>query len=328
MNQELRFSEEGEALVGKYFKVLDKGFVGLINYMGTDKFIEFNARQSYQQGTRTVNETRGLIRSLIRRSHTTPLEHVKFTFGLKVPLYIATQILRHRTAKFSEFSTFSVESHRYSEVKDEFHFNTPGQWRLQNKKNKQGSDGLVTEHPESASELKQLITPQKYLSKREEEIVQWSKELYEELLEYGVAREQARKVLPYSAYTTFSWTIDLHNLFHFMSLRSKPEAQEEVQCYSNIIASIVKAICPLAFEAWVDYNFCKVEFSRHEFALLNKILTHLVQDNSVLEEKELAKQAEDLPLSKTELQEFAAKLTKSQSLEQFDICQYEEIKPC
>ena len=194
---------------------LDKGFVRLVDSMGGDEAIVQAARVSYGKGTRKVSQDRGLIRYLMRHRHTTPFEMVEFKFHAKMPIFVARQWVRHRTANINEYSL------RYSEARDEFYIPDPDQIQFQSTINKQGRSGEV---PKA---LKERI--QTYFR----EISERSFDIYKEMNDAGVARELARAVLPVNLYTEWYWKNDLHNLLHFIGLRSDSHAQYEIRVYSD-----------------------------------------------------------------------------------------------
>jgi thymidylate synthase (FAD) len=240
-----------DAILGRPFNILDNGFVRVVDYMGGDESIVQAARVSYGTGTKKVHEDRGLIRYLMRHGHTTPFEMCELKLHVRVPMDCWRQWIRHRTANVNEYST------RYSEAIDAAQRTASDQWREQLQDNRQGSgDCLGVEAGE-------------YLSARELEIQTLAREVYEERLRKGVAREQARKDLPLSTYTEAYWKIDLHNLFHFLSLRMDSHAQQEIRAYANVIGhDIVSKWCPLAWEAFVDYHLRAMTFSSLELELL------------------------------------------------------------
>lgn len=228
---------ELDAILGVPFKVLDDGFVRVVDYMGSDESIVQAARVSYGKGTKKVQEDRGLIRYLLRHRHTTPFEMCEVKLHVRVPMDCWRQWIRHRTANVNEYST------RYSVAIDAAQRTSPAQWRAQSAVNKQGSTGT----------LDQAVGQR--LSEREREHQGVARQVYEERLVAGVAREQARKDLPLSTYTEAYWKCDLHNLFHFLSLRMDPHAQLEIRAYAETIGDqIVSRWCPLAWEAFVDYR--------------------------------------------------------------------------
>ena len=242
-------------------KCLDKGFVRLVDSMGGDDAIVQAARVSYGQGTSKVSQDRGLIRYLMRHRHTTPFEMVEFKFHCKMPIFVARQWVRHRTANINEYSL------RYSEARDEFYFPDPEHIQFQSALNKQGRSGEVP------LELKQKVLDYfKEISKR-------SFTMYQELNEAGIARELARSLLPVNIYTEWYWKNDLHNLLHFIGLRSDSHAQYEIRVYSDAMAVSVKAVAPFAWEAYQDYVVHGMGFSRIEQNLLEKQLPPRVVDD-------------------------------------------------
>ena len=247
---------EAEEILGKPFKVLNDGFVRLVDYMGNDQAIVQAARVSYGKGTKHVSEDSGLIRYLMRHRHTTPLEMVEFKFHVRVPMDCWRQWIRHRTANVNEYST------RYSEAIDSAQRTNKNEWRLQSDLNKQGSSGFLKEEDGI------------HLSDQEEQFQIAARKLYEERIKNGVAREQARKDLPLSTYTEAYWKIDLHNLFHFLGLRMDSHAQLEIRSYANTIAEITKKVVPLAYQAFEDYSLNGNFISNMDAKAINEILTH------------------------------------------------------
>ena len=213
--------------------VLDKGFVRLIDTMGTDSSIVQAARISYGRGTKTPEEDRKLIHYLMRNRHTSPFEMCEIKLHCKMPIFVARQWIRHRTASVNEYSA------RYSKLSDEFYI--PEHLYSQDTVNKQGSGKVIIANED------QLL----------EKITQHCKEaynIYEELLENGVSRELARMVLPVNYYTEWYWKIDLHNLLNFLRLRTDSHAQGEIQDYANAIAQIVQSWVPVVYEAYLEYK--------------------------------------------------------------------------
>ena len=242
-------------------KCLDKGFVRLVDSMGGDDAIVQAARVSYGKGTSQASQDRGLIRYLMRHRHTTPLEMVEFKFHCKMPIFVARQWVRHRTANINEYSL------RYSEARDEFYYPDPEHIQFQSVLNKQGRRGEVP------AELKQKV--QDYFK----EISEKSFAMYSELNEAGVSRELARAVLPVNLYTEWYWKNDLHNLLHFIGLRSDSHAQYEIRVFSDAMAESVKVVAPFAWEAYQDYVVKGMRFSRVEQSLLEKQLPSRVVDD-------------------------------------------------
>ncbi len=243
-----------DRFLGVPFKVLDDGFVRIIDYMGSDESIVQAARVSYGKGTKKVNEDRGLIRYLMRHHHTTPFEMCEIKFHVRVPMDCWRQWIRHRTANVNEYST------RYSIAIDATQKTDPKLWRKQTNQNRQGSAGGFDEEIGKA------------LTQKEAAFQKASRELYEERLTFGMAREQARKDLPLSTYTEAYWKIDLHNLLHFLALRMEAHAQFEIRTYANIIGQeIVRRWCPLTWEAFLDYRLNAMTLSAIESAIITKI---------------------------------------------------------
>lgn len=244
-----------DAILGHPFRVLDQGFVRLVDYMGSDQSIVQAARVSYGKGTKRVHEDRGLIRYLMRHAHTTPFEMCELKLHVRVPMDCWRQWIRHRTANVNEYST------RYSVAIDACQETEPTKWRSQSASNRQGSGAFLSAENGAS------------LSSAERIFHQSARQLYETRLGLGVAREQARKDLPLSTYTEAYWKVDLHNLFHFLRLRMDEHAQEEIRSYATVIGDeIVQRWCPLAWEAFVDYQRSAIQLSR----LDREILIHLV----------------------------------------------------
>ena len=242
-------------ILGKPFKVLDDGFVRVVDYMGSDQSIVQAARVSYGAGTKKVSQDRGLIRYLMRHHHSTPFEMCEIKFHVRVPMDTWRQWIRHRTANVNEYST------RYSIAIDTASKTNNNEWRLQSSNNKQGSEGFL--EPNIGSKL----------SQEEEELHKNIWNIYNKRIQLGVAREQARKDLPLSTYTEAYWKIDLHNLLHFLKLRMDKHAQLEIRQYAETIGNeIVKLWVPLTWEAFKDYRLGAQSFSSIELDLLKLIL--------------------------------------------------------
>ena len=265
-------NKEADALLDKEFKVLDHGFVRLIDYMGSDDAIVQAARVSYGEGTKKVQEDRGLIRYLLRHRHTTPFEMVEFKFHVKLPIFVARQWIRHRSANVNEYSG------RYSVMKEEFYLPDESDVRFQSTVNKQGRS-----KKEVPAELRQKFLDYQLKSQKE------SYSAYMEFVDSELARELARISLPLSLYTEWYWKIDLHNLFHFLRLRMDAHAQKEIQDYGKVMADMVKAVCPVAFEAFLDYSVNSVSFSGSELLFLRERLTATLPELDSLVESGLSK---------------------------------------
>ncbi len=247
---------EMEKILGQPFQVLDDGFVRVIDYMGSDDSIVQAARVSYGKGTKKRHQDRGLIRYLMRHQHTTPFEMCEIKLHVRVPMDTWRQWIRHRTANVNEYST------RYSIAIDAAYQTAPNAWRLQAVVNRQGSEGFLD--PEQG----------KHLSEKERELHDLSRQIYEERLQLGVAREQARKDLPLCTYTEAYWKIDLHNLLHFLHLRMDAHAQYEIRQYATIIGEqIVRRWVPLTWEAFMDYVVHATTFSNLEKQILKALFS-------------------------------------------------------
>lgn len=247
-----------EAILGHAFPVLDHGFVRCVDYMGDDAAIVQMARTSYGEGTKSVSDDRGLIRYLMRHAHTSPFEGCEIKLHVKLPVFVARQWIRHRMANVNEVSG------RYSVLPGEFYFPDAERLGVQSKLNKQGTgDGY------SADDAAIILDMM-------ENAVDVADSAYRVMvlgddLGYDLAREQARIVLPLNIYTEWYWKIDLHNLFHFLKLRSDPHAQWEIREYADAICKMVDQWVPSAFGAWVDYKRDAVTFSRMELDLIRNI---------------------------------------------------------
>ena len=243
-----------EDILGGYFTVLDHGFVALVDYMGSDQAVEQAARVSYGAGTRKVSQTRGLIRYLRRHHHTTPSEMVELKFHCAMPMFVARQWIRHRTASVNELSA------RYSLMPLLFYRPQEAQFALQSHSNRQGRGGMAP------PELYQKAI------ERWESLRRQAGETYAWLLEEDVARELARIDLPVSTYTQWYWKVDLHNLLHFLTLRVDQRAQWEIREFAGVIAAMMRRVAPLTYEAWIDYDLEARTFTRVEREVLARLL--------------------------------------------------------
>jgi len=246
---------EAEALLDQKIPVLDHGFVRLVDYLGGDARIVQAARVSYGEGTKTVREDRALIDYLLRNRHTSPFEQVILTFHVKMPIFVARQWIRHRTARLNEISG------RYSVMRDEFYVPRPHEVRYQSRQNRQGGD--EREVPEA---LRQKVIDVLRDGQRE------TYGVYEGLLEDDVARELARVNLPLSLYTEMYWQIDLNNLFHFLRLRMDWHAQYEIRAYGDAMARVVRAVCPMAYQAFEEHILHASTLSKSELDVLRDAL--------------------------------------------------------
>ena len=244
----LRAVSEGmEAHLYTAHPVLDHGFVRVIDYMGDDSAIVQAARVSYGAGTKHVSNDEGLIRYLMRHWHSTPFEMCEVKFHVKLPVFVARQWIRHRTANVNEYSA------RYSILDREFYIPAPEHLAAQSTVNNQGR-GAVLEGEEAARVLEML----KGDAGR-------AYDNYEAMLsqdgQQGLARELARMSLPANVYTQWYWKVDLHNLFHFLRLRADAHAQYEIRVYAELMCKLVADWVPLAYAAFADYRMGGVSVS-------------------------------------------------------------------
>lgn len=243
-----------QELKWKKFPVLDDGFVCLVDVMGDDQSVVQAARVSYGEGTRKVSDDRTLIRYLMRHRHSTPFEMAEIKLLVRVPMDCWRQWIRHRTANVNEYST------RYSVAIDAMQVTAPDEWRTQAASNRQGSDGVL---PQAVGET---------LTQAETQLQQQVRDVYEQRLAAGVAREQARKDLPLSTYTEAYWKVDLHNLLHFLALRMDSHAQLEIRDYATTIGrEIVQRLFPLVWEAFDDYRLQGGGLSRLEMGVIQRL---------------------------------------------------------
>ncbi len=278
-------NQAAEEILGLYFPVLDNGFISLCDYMGTDQCIERAARVSYGGGgTRQVSQTRTLIRYLKRHAHTSPYEMIEVKLHCCMPIFVARQWIRTRTASVNEMSG------RYSLMPMLFYSPTSEQFKAQSTDNKQGRGGTLDSN-------KYAIAIERWNNLRVE-----NRQLYEDLTISDVARELARIDLPLSTYTQWYWKIDLHNLLRFLTLRTDPHAQWETRQYANVMAGMVKRIAPLSYEAWIDYDVCGEKFSRIEMETLRHAIDNGTKITGLLPLVENG-------WTKREAEEFEEKLT-------------------
>ncbi len=246
---------EAEEILDKEYPVLDHGFVRLVDYLGSDQRIVQSARVSYGEGTKTYRQDKGLINYLMRNDHTSPFEQVVFTFHVKMPIFVARQWTRHRTARMNEISG------RYSVMKDEVYIPAPDCIALQSDDNKQGRAAEPVSE-ETAEMVRKIMA----------EDSERAFGNYHKLLDMGIAREISRIDLPLSLYTEFYWEIDLHNLFHFLKLRLDGHAQYEIREYALVMLEIVKKVCPIAAEAFENHKLKGRSFSGREMEALHAML--------------------------------------------------------
>ena len=247
------------AIENKLYKaipVLDQGFIRVIDYMGDDGAVVQAARVSYGRGTKKISEDRGLIRYLMRHHHTTPFEMCEIKFHVKLPVFVARQWIRHRTASVNEYSA------RYSILNREFYIPAPEQLSTQSQENRQGRGNVL--QGDEADRVLDIL--------REDSARNYAD--YQEMLNEddegnvidpkrnGLARELARMNLPLNIYTEWYWKCDLHNLLHFLSLRADPHAQHEIRVYADAMMEALRAWVPITAEAFEDYRLGGVHLSR------------------------------------------------------------------
>ena len=240
------------------FECLDHGYVRLIDYMGGDERVVQAARVSYGKGTKTVSEDRVLLRYLKRHEHTTPSEQPRVQMHVKTPLCVAREWYRHRTGTYASFNEYSL---RYSEPEEDYWVIDRAAVGMQDLRNRQGriKDNVSDELKEFTRE--QLIENSEQALKR-----------YKELISRGVSREIARNVLSFNFYTTFYWSMDLHNMFHFLGLRMDSHALEEFRVYAVTVGDMVKRIFPVSYGAFEDYVFNSIRFSELELKVVKYML--------------------------------------------------------
>lgn len=245
-------SEGAEYWLGRPIKCLDYGFVYLVDYMGNDDSVVQAARVSYGQGTTKVTTTRGLIRYLRRHMHTTPFEMVEFKFHCKMPIFVARQWIRHRTASVNEYSG------RYSIMSNEFYLPDDSVISAQSGGNRQGRGEELS--PEKKKRVLEVL--------REDQERAYKN--YEEFIaaDFNLARELARIGLSLANYTEWYWKIDLHNLMHFLTLRMDGHAQYEIQVFANAMAQVVKDTVPICYSAFEDYQLNATRLSGPEKELI------------------------------------------------------------
>lgn len=251
-----------EAMLFAPIPVLDHGFVRAIDYMGDDTAVVQAARVSYGRGTRKVSEDEGLIRYLMRHRHSTPFEMCEIKFHVKLPIFVARQWIRHRTANVNEYSA------RYSVMDREFYVPAPEHLAAQSASNRQGRGAVLA--GDEAAEVLSLL--------REDAERNYTH--YEHMLNEGegdparrgLARELARMNLTLNTYTQWYWKTDLHNLFHFLSLRADPHAQYEIRAYAEAMMDMVRAWVPACFRAFEEYRLGAASFSASMLAVLRRML--------------------------------------------------------
>ncbi len=255
-----------EKILYKSFKILDHGFVRVIDYMGNDTSIVQAARVSYGKGTKKLNQDKSLINYLISHRHSTPFEMNEIKFHVKLPIFVARQWIRHRTANVNEYSA------RYSILDKEFYIPKNENLKPQSQSNNQGRSGDL-----SSAEIKSY-------SKIIRDNSRIGFENYSKLLnedesgriidnsKKGLARELSRMTLPLNSYTQWYWKIDLHNLMHFLSLRFDPHAQFEIRVYAEVMMEILKKLVPLTYEAFISNRLNSLTMSSHGIEYIKSLI--------------------------------------------------------
>ncbi len=288
-------------IIGMETAVLDHGFVRVVDTMGTDEAIGQAAQVSYGTGTKKGSDTRGLIRYLMRHWHSTPFEMCEIKLHVKLPIFVARQWIRHRTANVNENSA------RYSILDREFYIPEIDVIQPQSKTNKQGRAGelpeavrfamreTIRQESENAYQVYEELRTGSPWFHRDGSPIDHEHDDYEPFSEpeWGMTRELARMVLPPNIYTQWYWKVDLHNLFHFLRLRADSHAQYEIRAYAEVICKIVQQWCPIAYEAFEDYRLHAATLSGQELALFDTLVSRntgafrrLVDEDQTLSQRE------------------------------------------
>lgn len=279
-----------EDILYKAIPVLDHGFVRVIDYMGDDNAIVQAARVSYGKGTKKVNEDAGLINYLMRHRHSTPFEMCEIKFHIKLPIFIARQWIRHRTANVNEYSA------RYSILDKEFYIPAPEQLAAQSQSNRQGR-GNVLQGEEAAKVMELLRQDSERCYQHYQEMLNLDETgnvLDPE--KTGLARELARMNLNLNYYTQWYWKVDLHNLMHFLSLRADSHAQYEIQVYAHTMIDILERWVPITFNAFKDYRVESTHLSGKAMAVVKQLINGQKpsQETSGMSKREWAELADVL----------------------------------
>ena len=270
-----------DKILYKSFKVLDKGFIRVIDYMGNDASIVQAARVSYGKGTKKLNQDRNLINYLLSHRHSTPFEMNEIKFHIKLPIFVARQWIRHRTASVNEYSA------RYSLIENEFYTPKVQDIEPQAVQNNQGRSGKFDN--EESSVYRDIIKNssdenfKNYFEllniNNQGEVINQKKK--------GIARELARMVLPLNSYTQWYWKIDLHNLMHFLSLRFDKHAQYEIRVYADIMLEIMKKWVPMTYDAFIKNKMDSLTLSSDAIKYLRNIIKNKNVDESEISRREL-----------------------------------------
>lgn len=290
-----------DAILGFKHNVLHDGFIRVVDYLGTDASVVQAARVSYGLGTKTWQEDEQLIRFMIRHGHATPFEQCEIKLHMRLPIDVMRQWVRHRTAHVNEYST------RYSEAIDSQHCPELDEWRFQSSTNRQGSGDIIETWeqlgiPSDAGLANAYHCPGDFLTQRQQSAHDHAVDVYQQALKFGVAREQARSVLPLSTYTEIYWKCDLRNLLNFLRLRLAPDAQREIRDYANVIAEIVEQWVPMTWRAFQDYQLNAMTLSVAEVNWIRTLNSHEIEPDSP--------DFLNGGISKREVQELQAKLVR------------------
>jgi thymidylate synthase (FAD) len=249
-------NDAAEAILDKEYKVLDHGFIRLVDYLGGDDRIVAAARVSYGKGTKTVREDQKLIQHLLRNEHMSPFEQVVFTFHVKMPIFVARQWVRHRTARINEISG------RYSVMEDQFYTPEKKSICFQNPKDRQGRSEDEIVPPSIVDDVHSMLI----------ESYAESYEKYKKMIDLNISREISRINLPLSLYTQMYWQIDLRNLMNFIQLRLDAHAQAEIREYAIVLAEIVKTVTPFAWEAFDEFMLSGKKLSKSQVREIGEAL--------------------------------------------------------
>jgi thymidylate synthase (FAD) len=288
-----------EEVLHEHFPVLGNGFVRVVDYMGNDEAIVQAARVSYGRGTKKVSEDRGLIHYLMRHRHSTPFEMCEIKFHVKLPIFVARQWIRHRTANVNEYSArYSVLDREFYVPDQDFLKSRRAERKIEKKVSEQGQADLFGSEPtqpralaaqsqtnkqgredalpaaEAAEVLKVLKAENTRAYNRYLQLLNEDEEgQIQDPDRHGIARELARMVLPINIYTQWYWKVDLHNLLHFLSLRADPHAQYEIRVYAEAMLDIVRRWVPITYEAFLQHKLGAVTLSANAFAVVKRMLS-------------------------------------------------------
>lgn len=262
--------KEIEEILYEEHTILDHGFIRIIDYMGSDNSIVQAARVSYGKGTKKISQDEALIKYLMRHSHTSPFEMCEIKFHVKLPIFVARQWIRHRTANVNEYSA------RYSILDKEFYVPKPEHIAKQSDNNKQGSGEIFD--PDTAEKIINSLTNDSNFVYSH----------YEHLIKEGLAREIARSNLTLNYYTQFYWKIDLHNLLHFLRLRVDKHAQYEIRVYAEVMLDIIKKWVPMTYNAFLEYRLESACISKKGLEVIRKSIKgeKLTREESGINQRE------------------------------------------